>query len=123
MSRDFKSKFGQMQENHSDQTMNDDSDRLYGTDGNVRNLIFAWPSGKLQSFNYAYLVTHEIDPDENLIRMEFTTHEVVIRGYGLEKLFLEIFEQRRRIVECIDARYNDTIKNDLIVNEILVTEH
>ncbi len=123
MNREFKSKFSQMQDNQSGLNNNEENERLYPTTGNVRNVSFAWPDGKLRSFNYAFLVTHEYDPNENTIQLEFTTHTILLKGFRLEPLYFELLDQRNKFIICTDARYNDTVeKEETIINEILITE-
>ncbi len=123
MNREFKSKFSQMQDNQSGLNNNEESERLYAATGNVRNISFAWPDGKLRSFNYVFLVTHEYDPNENTIQLEFTTHAIVLKGFRLEQLYYELLDQRNRLITCTDVRYNETVEEDeAVINEILITE-
>ena len=112
-----------MQDNQSGLNNNDENERLYATAGNVRNVSFAWPDGKLRSFNYAFLVTHAYDPNENTIQLEFTTHAILLKGFRLEPLYYELLDQRNKFIACTDARYNETVdKEEPIINEILITE-
>ncbi len=120
MNRDFKSKFGEMQDNQSKAFNQEDNNELYNTAGVNRNICFAWPDGRLLSFSYAYLINSAYVPEESYIQLEFTTHKVTLKGYNLQRLYFQIFDQLARLVRCVDARYSDLVNSDEVVNEIVV---
>lgn len=121
MNRDFKSKFGEMQDNQSKAFNQEENNELYNVAGNNRNICFSWPDGRLLSFSYAYLINCEYVPEESYIQLEFTTHKVILKGYNLEPLYFQIFDQLVRIIKCIDPRYINVTTGDGVVKEILVT--
>lgn len=109
MNQGFKLRFDQMRE--SDPTSVDeagqDTAQLYTTAGHIRNVCFAWPDGKKAFFNYAYLIATEFEPnaEQNLIKLNFSSHQVSLSGYGLEPLFMALLDQLPRLVTAIDDRY------------------
>lgn len=111
-----------MQGNLNDKPASEDIHR-YAAPGNVRNICFAWPDGRMQYFNYAYLVTSEYLPEEALIQLEFTTHSVTIKGIDLQPLYFEIYDQHARIVVCVDKRYSQLANDKTVVEEIIITSH
>lgn len=123
MNRDFKSKFGEMQDNQSKAFNQEENNELYNVVGNNRNICFTWPDGRLLSFSYAYLINSTYVPEESYIQLEFTTHKVVLKGYNLQPLYFQIFDQFVRIIRCIDERYVDVIKGEGLVKDIIVTNH
>lgn len=82
-------------------------DKNYQHAGQNRNLAFAWPDGRLESFNYAYLVSIKFDPvsEPNSLVLEFTSNTVMIKGYNLKPLFWDVFNGISRVIECVDPRY------------------
>lgn len=84
-------------ENNSDQ---------YPSFGNARNLAFVLPDGKMQFFNYSYLITCSYNPEEGSIKMEFSTHTVELKGQRLEQLFFELMSQVNKLLRCSDKRYS-----------------
>jgi hypothetical protein len=82
---------------------------LYTGQSYARSLCFAWPDGKKVLMNYAYFVSAEFDiaQDRNWIRLNFSTAAVLISGYRLEELFLQLLEHTPRIIEIVDERYAD----------------
>lgn len=113
MSRDLKLKFEEYQENDPTNRSDDgNSSDHYPTGGNVRNLAFVLADGKMQFFNYSYLITASYDPDNGSIFMEFTTHHVTLKGEKLEALFYELMMQSKRIIQCINERYKTLSSKD-----------
>ncbi|OOQ57379.1 hypothetical protein BC343_14860 [Mucilaginibacter pedocola] len=108
-----------MQENQSQALGHNENDKLYATPGNNRHIAFGWPDGRLRSLNYAYLVSSEHIPEEGLIQLEFTTHKITLKGYNLEQLYFQIFDQVSRIILCVDKRYTELDNSKSVVNEII----
>jgi hypothetical protein len=124
MSQEFKLKFDRMREGNptgADTTDETQSGDNYPSNGNVRNLGFAWKDGKRTFLNYAYLVSAEYVPTENTILLEFTSHAVTLKGVRLHHLFGDLMTQMTKWIVCHDERYNQTEDGDTpIVNEIVV---
>lgn len=123
MSQDFELKFDEYKDN--DPTNNDeggnDHPYHYSSTGNNRNLVFVLSDGKMQFFNYSYLITASYNPDNCSILMEFTTHHVVLKGERLEVLFNEIMMQKNRAIHCTEERYQALTENaKAIVNHIII---
>src|ERR1700748_1278542 len=121
MSSDFKFKFDQMQENKSDASEQNENSQRYQSAGYNRNLCLRWLDGRLRYFNYAYLVTCEYIPEDGVVQLEFTTHKVSIKGYNLEPLYFELFEQLCRIINCCDERYQQLDNDETTVIKIEIT--
>src|SRR5690606_19767352 len=77
----------------------------YPSCGNGRNLAFVWPDGKMQFFNYSYIVTSSYSPHDGTIVLEFSTHRVEVKGHKLEQLFYELMTQAIKVIRCLDSRY------------------
>jgi hypothetical protein len=107
MSQNFKLNFDEMQEDSlADVTGNNaNSNDLYETPGHVRNLCFVWPNGRMDFFNYAYLITGEFDNEEQTIKLTYTTHIVILKGIELIKLFEMINHHQVKKIVSIDERY------------------
>jgi len=111
MSQGFNLKFDRMRENLPANTDSDQQDHTnparYDTPGYTRNVCFVWPDGKRIFFNYAYLVSAEFIPKEDMneIKLEFSGQTVSLKGYGLEGLFMEFLDHLPRIVMAVDGRY------------------
>lgn len=93
----------------------------YPTAGNVRNVCFVMPDGKMIFLNYAYLVAGEYNSEDSTITLSFTSHMVSLRGYNLESIYVDLMFQLCKQVNYIDERY-ETIegKGHAIVTNILV---
>lgn len=117
MSQGFNLKFDRMRENLPANTDSDQQDHTnparYDTPGYTRNVCFVWPDGKRMFFNYAYLVSAEFIPKEDMneIKLEFSSHTVTLMGYGLEELFVEFLDHLPRSVSIVDGRYALNMKN------------
>ena len=111
-----KKKSGQKNDmpNHGD---DQDLDR-YSTPAQTRNLCFVQVDGKKLFLNYAYLVSGEYLPEDNIIKLVYTTHEITLKGRNLEGLFESLMVHVPRQIVTIDKRYEGT-KGEL---EIVVTE-
>lgn len=71
------------------------------------NLCLIWPDGKRFFLSYSYLIAGEFDPEgeTNRIHLYFTTYRVLLKGYGLETLFLALLEQLPHQLIAIEPRY------------------
>jgi hypothetical protein len=100
-------------------------DKKYLHSGHNRHLAVMWPDGKLESFNYAYLVSIKYDPisDPNILALHFTSDVVTIKGYGLMPLVWDVFNGMSRIIECIDPRYQETQDSTLPAITEITVEH
>jgi hypothetical protein len=115
MSQKFKLKYNELRENDpgsgakekSEATGQSEDDIFYAQPGNVRNLGFAWGDGRKQAFNYAYLVSQELNvsQDVNVITLYFTSHVVTIKGYKLDLLYEDLFVHKSRVIHAVDKRY------------------
>lgn len=99
-------------------------DHRYHSVGSNRNLAVMLRDGKLESFNYAYLVSIKYDPiqEPNILALHFTSHTVTLKGYSLKPLFWDVFNNFSRIVECTDPRYAQNVAdgNTYTVIEVLI---
>ena len=112
-----------MRESRPGQPAPSSTDRLYPNVGYNRRVAFVQTNGKKKSFNYAYLVSHDHDPDEGFILLEFTTHTVKVAGFNLERLYFELFDERNRLIICLDERYQALEQDESIVTEITVKKN
>jgi hypothetical protein len=116
MSQDFKFNFKGGEEK-SQSTENDNN--LYSQPGNVRNLCFEWPDGRKKFLNYAYLISGEYSPLENVIVLTFTTEQISLQGVNLAKLFNEILRHQTAHIRCEEQRYIQINTNDYFVTAIV----
>ena len=110
MNQGFKLRFDQMRE--SDPTNPDTSSdvnevEMYQQPGYVRNLCLIWLDGRRMFLNYAYLVAAEFEPgiEKNQIKLSFSSHTILVEGYGLDKLFMALLDHVPRLIITIDPRY------------------
>lgn len=91
----------------TEQTDDPATNEIYHPTGHARNLCLVWPDGKRAFFNYAYLVSADFAPDgdTNLIRLGFSSQNVLLKGYRLENLFMLLLDHMPRIITAIDPRY------------------
>lgn len=127
MNHGFKLRFDQMRESDPASTneVGQDAAMLYETAGHVRNICFVWPDGKKAFYNYAYLVAGEFEPngEQNEIRLSFSSHNVTLKGYSLETLYMALLDHLPRIITASDPRYIlDDDKAHEIVVEITVQQ-
>ena len=94
---------------------------LYDTPGNVRNLCFVWPDGRMKFMNYAYLVSGNYDSNNGEILLEFPESDITIKGGFLFDLFYELMENRRKIISITETRYTDLNNNSAFISEIIET--
>ncbi|MCF2491124.1 hypothetical protein [Dyadobacter sp. CY347] len=113
MNQAFKTRFDQMRESNPAKTemepgdINVHTNPLFHSVGHARNLCMVWPDGRQSFFNYAYLVSADFVPGEemNTIRLGFSSQDVIIKGYGLETLFVQLLDHLPRIITAVDKRY------------------
>lgn len=105
MSQDFELKFDEYKNNNPAEKGSESDPDQYPSGGNVRNLAFFWPDGKMQFFNYSYLITCTYTPEQGNILLEFSTHQVELKGQKLEQIFNEIMVQSIKVIRCGDKRY------------------
>lgn len=128
MNQGFKWKYNQMQENNPAQKDDPDQqspafDDKYKDVGHTRNICFVWQDGKRIFLNYAYLIFGDYNPDESVIKLSFTTHDVILKGVNMEDLFYEVMEQVTKQIVCTDSRYNIIGEDQkFVVNHITVNE-
>lgn len=90
----------------------------YDSPGNTRNICFIQTDGETEFLNYAYLVSCKFVPNENMIRLVFTTCTVEIKGQNLRELFKGIFNQTVQCVSVIEERYMSIKEESLLVTGI-----
>jgi len=126
MSQNYKLKFDELWENDPTKKENgkEDGKQSFPSHSHARNLCIAWEDGRKMFLNYAYLISGELQPEESIIVLLFTTHTVQITGSRLETLFEEFTVHLIKQIACTDERYNSTIeKDETIVNEITVIKN
>lgn len=122
-----------MRENGPAKTDSEEEPVLGGSDdtmhsvGHARNLCLVWPDGRRAFFNYAYLVSADFDPNSevNIITLCFSSQNVILKGYGLEALFMQLLDHLPRIIAAIDPRYIpvETGSESIIISiEMEITE-
>lgn len=111
-----KKKSGQKNDtpNHTD---DQDSNR-YSTPAQTRNLCFVQADGKKLFLNYAYLVSGEYLPGDNIIKLIYTTHEITLKGRNLEGLFESLMAHVPRQIVVVEKRYERMKEESNVVNEI-----
>ncbi|PMD95700.1 hypothetical protein BWI97_13955 [Siphonobacter sp. BAB-5405] len=124
MDHGFKTRFDQMRENNPASLEAKQPGQIvpnheeFHSIGYARNLCLVWPDGRRYILNYAYLIAAEFLPgqDMNQIRLEFASHQVILKGYGLESLFMQLLDHLPRIVTVVHPRYVSTgIEGECIV--------
>lgn len=129
MNQKYKDKYEELRNNDiGEKQSNDASDQkeeeTYATPGNVRNIGFVWEGGRKMFLNYAYLVSVEIETNDEIDTMSltFTTNKVKIKGHKLENLYNQIFTQKLRIIVQISDRYTETLENsNPIIREVIIS--
>lgn len=123
MNQDFKLKFDEYKDNDPTEKTGSDSNNpdYYPSAGNTRNIAFIFADGRMQFFNYSYLVTCAYNQDDSKITLEFSTHTIVLKGQKLEQLFFELMAQANKVIRCIDSRYQSLeTTNKSMVGEISI---
>lgn len=121
MSRDFRDRFGMMQDNDPTGQQQEDSSiqERYPAQSHARNIVFVLRDGRRCFLNYSYLVCTELPDNENLL-LHFTTHTVTLTGKGLDALFLDLSAHIPRIIACTDPRYDLLAEGQPVVHQISV---
>ena len=127
MNPEFKLRVDQMRQGDPSK-----SDNRFGSDGDTavshlagyaRNLCLVWPDGRRHFLNYAYLVGGEfiVGEDMNQITLNFSSYTAVLKGYGLQSLFLELLDHSPKIISAVDPRYaqNKSSKDILVVSMVV----
>lgn len=119
----FDLKFGEYRDNNPTANQgNEVNPDYYPASGHVRNLAFVWPDGRMQFFNYSYLISCKLNNEDGSIFIEFSTHNVELKGQKLILLFEELMIQSKKVIRCIDTRYQAVADNSRpIIQSILVT--
>ncbi|RYC66971.1 hypothetical protein [Spirosoma sordidisoli] len=127
MNQSFKLRFDQMRDNNptSDNISLAEIDSDYHAPGHARNLCLVWPDGRKVFLNYAYLIEAEFDvgSEKNIIRLNFSAHNVLLQGYGLDRLFMELLDHLPRIIKAADERYTIETEESAIITNIVVSQH
>lgn len=111
MNREFKLRFDQMREGNpakpEDSGSPETESETGPLSGYTRTLCLIWPNGRRFFLNYAYLLAGELKivGEKNEILLYFSSHTVMLRGYGLKTLFSELLEQGPRRIRAADERY------------------
>ena len=99
---------------------------IYPTPGYTRNLCLVWLDGRQLFLNYAYLIACDFNPEDvvNVITLNFSSHQVKLRGYGLDILFVALLDHLPRKVIVTDPRYVlEDDKNAVVVIDMTVEKH
>lgn len=127
MSLNFKTNFEEFRESNlagGAPPVHDKAVENFDSASQTRNLCLVWTDGRKKFFNYAYLISGEYQPEDGSIVLVFTSHTIVIRGFGLEELFGKLVQHLPYQITCSDPRYNETIEtSQLIINEITVSKN
>lgn len=110
MSQDFKLKFDEYKNNDPSEKKDRDNSDQSPSGSNIRNLAFVWPDGKMQFFNYSYIITCILN-DKN-IEIEFSSHNVKISGQKLNQLFNMIMNQSIRVITIYEERYGELYESE-----------
>lgn len=95
----------------------------YAVSAHARNLLLIMANGDEKFFNYSYLIAADYLKSEGCIKLEFTTHSVMLKGLQLGSLFDGLFEHRVRVIVCRDVRYNSLDEGEgFVVNGLEVVE-
>lgn len=129
MSQGYNLRFDKMRENNpasnQDTSSTEANAEQYVTPGTTRNVCFVWLDGKRMFFNYAYLIAAEFDPtkETNEIKLEFSSHTVTMKGYGLEELYLNFLDHVPKMVCSKNERYTAISGDTGAVIQIEITEN
>ena len=129
MSLDFKLHYDRLREGDPTKpeaaAATSDDGTFYDEPSHARNLCVAWPDGKRQFLNYAYLVGGDFTPGEetNVITLYFSNNTVTLKGYRLEALFMALLDNLPKQLVVADARYVQAGDSErAIVKEVLITK-
>lgn len=89
--------------------------------GTVRNLSFVLLDGREIFLSYSYLISCEYIPEESVIVLIYTTHEITLKGNHLAALNESLKSHVPQEIRCFDSRYENLKKEDeTFINEIVV---
>jgi len=96
----------------------------YDYASDVRNVCFVWQDGRRMLFNYAYLVSVELDiqKPENCITVCFTSQTIILHGYNLVTLFDLFMNHIPKIITATQSRYAVAHCTEPIVIRMIVKE-
>lgn len=96
----------------------------YNFASDVRNVCFVWLDGRRMFFNYAYLVSVELDAQrqENCVTVCFTSHTIMLHGYNLAVLFDLFMNHIPKVLAETHSRYAVANSTEPIVIRITVKE-
>jgi hypothetical protein len=91
--------------------------------GYARNLCLVWPDGRRYFLNYAYLIGGEflVGEEMNQIRLNFSSYTAILKGYGLQSLYMELLDHLPKVISATDPRYaqNKNSKDTLVVSIVV----
>lgn len=91
-----------------------------------RSVNFVWLDGNQHAFTYSYLVhvSFETCDNKNSITASFTTHDVILKGFGLDPLYQLIRNHQIDTVEQVDERYQalESDESESMVTDITIEE-
>jgi hypothetical protein len=122
----FKSNF-ENSETESNTSYSDESfdanAKNYSLASNARNICFELKNGHCIFFNYAYLISVELNLNEtsNCLIVCFSSQTISIKGVNLKELFLQLMQHIPRFVSVVHPRYI-TNKNESAVWDIEALE-
>ena len=127
MNPEFKLRFDQMRQgdpSRSDsQNVTDGDNGVSHPTGYARNLCLVWPDGRRFFLNYAYLIGAEfnVGEDMNQISLNFSSYTAILKGYGLEPLYMQLLDHLPKIVFAIEPRYalNKSDTESLVVSMLV----
>ncbi|GCC49832.1 hypothetical protein SanaruYs_00460 [Chryseotalea sanaruensis] len=124
MSQKYKDKYEELRNNDIGQketVTNETEHAFYDMPGNARMVTFAWPDGRELFLNYAYLVSGEITEagETTTLFLTFTTHQITIKGHGLQELFVSLTGQTAKTLRKQDPRYTAINGEKARISEIL----
>ncbi len=119
MSHDYKFKIDELRDNDSSKELQAN----YEAAGNVRNVCFVQPDGKMIFLNYAYLISGEINPEKTEIILSFTSHVIYLFGINLEMIYFDFMKNLPLHLSSTDRRYNDLQEKKGGVNKIEINKN
>lgn len=108
----YKLKYDELREGNPTARQSDENEgnKLHNAPSPSRTICFVWPDGRQQFFSYSYLISGElnVEDDMNLIILRFTSDLVTLKGYGLVELFSQLVKQQPSRIVQGDPRYAST---------------
>lgn len=129
MSQSFKDRFNQNFSGNQETDQQRDPNlktnapdiEFYNHYSGIRNVCFTHLDGSRIFLNYNYLVSGEYNPEQSQIILGFTTHQIILKGVNLEKLFDDLMFHSVKNIGTRDHRYNHLAgDNATVVNSIEV---